>query len=167
MYRIIGADGKEYGPISGETLRRWIAENRANGQTMAQAEGTPGWKPLSAFTEFATLASPPPIHAAPAAFPAEGAHPLKNSPMAVVGLVCSLLGLVCCGGGLFSGLGLIFSIIGLNEIKRNPRRFTGGSLAVAGIVLGILGLLLVLLFFVSGLGGEIFRGWRHHRRFVL
>ena len=28
MYLIIGGDGKEYGPISGADLRKWIAEGR-------------------------------------------------------------------------------------------------------------------------------------------
>jgi len=29
VYKIIGADGKEYGPITAEQLRRWIAEGLA------------------------------------------------------------------------------------------------------------------------------------------
>ena len=166
MYRIIGADGQQYGPVSGEVLRRWIAEHRVQGQSLAQAEGAPDWKPLSAFAEFADLAAPPAMAGTPATFPAEGAHPLKNSPLAVAGFVCSLLGLMCCGP-LFSTLGLIFSIVGLNEIKRNPRQFTGHSLAVAGIVLGILGVLLFLALFAAGFGGGFFRGVRHFHRFVL
>jgi hypothetical protein len=63
MYRIIGADGQQYGPINAETVRRWIAENRANGQTLVQAEGTPDWKPLSTVAEFAADLKPsvPPL----------------------------------------------------------------------------------------------------------
>lgn len=167
MYRILGADGREYGPTSGEVLRRWIAERRVNGQTMTQAEGATGWKPLSVFPEFADLAQPPPIPVAPASFASEGAHPLKNSPMAVAGFVCSLLGLMCCGGALLSILGLVFSIIGLGEIKRHPRQLTGSSLAMAGIVLAILGLLLCLLVLAGTLGAEFFRDPRFHHRFIL
>ena len=33
MYKIIGADQKEYGPVTAEQLRQWIAEGRVNGQT--------------------------------------------------------------------------------------------------------------------------------------
>ena len=36
MYEIIGADGKEYGPISFEQIRQWIAEGRVNAQTRVQ-----------------------------------------------------------------------------------------------------------------------------------
>ncbi|MEO5803750.1 MAG: GYF domain-containing protein [Verrucomicrobiota bacterium] len=53
MYKIIGADQKEYGPISAEQLRQWIAQGRANASTMAQPEGSAEWKPLNALPEFA------------------------------------------------------------------------------------------------------------------
>src|SRR5437660_6258428 len=55
MYRIIGADGREYGPISAEQLRQWIAEHRANAQTKVRAEGTIEWKLLAELPEFSGL----------------------------------------------------------------------------------------------------------------
>ncbi len=55
MYKIIGADQKEYGPISGDHLRQWIAEGRVNGNTQACAEGTAQWQPLAAYAEFAAV----------------------------------------------------------------------------------------------------------------
>lgn len=55
MYKIIGADGKAYGPVSLEQIRLWLSESRVNGQTQAQLEGTQEWKPLSDFAEFADL----------------------------------------------------------------------------------------------------------------
>lgn len=63
MYKIIGADGKEYGPASAEQLRQWIAEGRANAQTKAQAEGSGEWKMLGEFAEFAEALRPktPPL----------------------------------------------------------------------------------------------------------
>ncbi len=53
MYKIIGADQREYGPVQVEQVRKWIAEGRANGQTRAWSESSGGWKTLSDFTEFA------------------------------------------------------------------------------------------------------------------
>ena len=53
MYKIMGGDQKEYGPVSAEDIRQWIAEGRANAQTLVQAPGSADWKPLSAFPEFA------------------------------------------------------------------------------------------------------------------
>ena len=38
MYVIIGGDGKEYGPISGADLRRWISEERLNARSLVKAE---------------------------------------------------------------------------------------------------------------------------------
>jgi hypothetical protein len=60
MYKIIGADQKEYGPVSADQLRQWVIEGRVNAQTMARAEGQTEWKPLSGFPEFAdTISSAP------------------------------------------------------------------------------------------------------------
>ncbi len=72
MYKIIGADGREYGPVSAEQLRQWIREGRTNAQTKAQAEGSAEWKPISAFPEFADLMTAPPV---PEPVPAGGFTP--------------------------------------------------------------------------------------------
>ncbi len=63
MFKIIGGNGTEYGPVTADQIRQWIAEGRASGQTLAQAEGAPGWKPISAFPEFAgsVAAAPQPF----------------------------------------------------------------------------------------------------------
>ncbi len=39
MYKIIGADGKEYGPVTAEQLKQWIADGRVNGNTMGLTAG--------------------------------------------------------------------------------------------------------------------------------
>ncbi len=59
-YTIIGGDGKEYGSVSAEDLRRWIAEGRLNAQTLAKSEGDAEFRPLSTFPEFADAFAPPP-----------------------------------------------------------------------------------------------------------
>jgi len=53
MYKIIGADGAEYGPYSVDDLRNLILERRANAGTQAKAEGGGEWRPLASFPEFA------------------------------------------------------------------------------------------------------------------
>jgi hypothetical protein len=75
MYKIIGADQKEYGPISAEQLRAWIAEGRANGQTSVWSEDTTEWKPLAAFPEFADSLGAMPGGAPPAAAGGTGVVP--------------------------------------------------------------------------------------------
>ena len=54
MFKIIGADQKEYGPVTADQINAWILEGRANGQTLVQAIGSSEWKPLSGLAEFAT-----------------------------------------------------------------------------------------------------------------
>ena len=69
MYKIIGADQKEYGPVSAEQLRQWAIEGRVNGQTSVWSEAGPDWKPLSAYPEFADLlVAKPPLPAQPPPF---------------------------------------------------------------------------------------------------
>ena len=85
MYKVIGSDNREYGPASEETVRRWIAEGRANSQSQAQAEGEIGWRALGSFPEFAaalaTGAVPPPP--SPTAIPA----PQPAAPAAPAGMI--------------------------------------------------------------------------------
>ncbi len=52
MYYLIGADGKEYGPVSADTLREWINQGRANAQSYVRSEGSTEWKLLAGFPEF-------------------------------------------------------------------------------------------------------------------
>ena len=68
MFRIIGGDGRQYGPIEADKVRQWIAEGRANAQTMVQVEGSAEWKPLGSLPEFASSlaeAVVPPVLRAP------------------------------------------------------------------------------------------------------
>jgi hypothetical protein len=160
MYYLIGADQKEYGPVAADEVRAWIAEGRANGQTLARLEGGP-WKPLSTFPEFAaTLGAapqPPPVPLAQASL--TGRAPETNG-MAVAGLVMGILsmtiGLVCCGL-VFNILGIIFSSVALSQLKRSQQ--TGRNLAIVGLVLSLLGLLFeiikIVVFGAMGLLKEI------------
>ena len=50
----------------------------------------------------------------------------------------------------FSVTGIIFSILGLVQIRKQPERFTGRGLAIAGIVIGIVSLVLVVVLMILG-----------------
>ncbi len=54
-YRIVGADGRTYGPVNADQLRQWIAEGFANEQTWVPAEARSNWKQLADFPEFADV----------------------------------------------------------------------------------------------------------------
>ncbi len=69
-YKVIGGDLKQYGPVSAEDLRKWLAEGRLNAQTLAQLYGDIEWKQLSTFPEFADVfAGKPPTLSAPVPLP--------------------------------------------------------------------------------------------------
>lgn len=55
MYKILGADQKEYGPVTLDQLRQWLTEGRANAQTMVQGPNSTEWKPLGAHPELAGM----------------------------------------------------------------------------------------------------------------
>ena len=93
MYKIIGADQKEYGPVSADEMRRWIAEGRVNAQTLIQGEGQADWRPLSTFAEFAASSQPAPGGVPLSAAPVADAARLVSGPataMLVVGILCAV-----------------------------------------------------------------------------
>jgi len=126
MYRVLGADSKEYGPVNGEILRQWITEGRANAQTQVKPEGSAEWQALSSVPEFQAVfdvapGTPPPLRGT--------AAEAKTSGMAIASLVLGILGFC----GITALVGLILGIISLGRIKRSGGRLSGQGLAIAGI----------------------------------
>ena len=142
MYKVMGTDGKEYGPVSAEVLREWIGQRRASGQTRVQAEGSADWKALSELPEFSAAlanapraAAPPPLAGVTAVTP-QG----KTSGMAVASLVLGILGFC----GITAIAGLILGIAAQVRISRSGGRLKGSGLAIGGIVVSGIMLLLAL-----------------------
>ena len=167
MYKIIGADGREYGPTSAEQIRQCITEGRAHAQTLTQAAGSAEWKPLASFPELLQKAPAP---TAPSVASANVLQPSTNNS-AIAGLVLGIFsvtfGWFCCVPRVLSILGIIFSSRGLAQINRNPLQQTGKGIAVAGLVLSILGLIapliLAILFGATRIVGRHPFYWRWHR----
>ena len=67
MFIIIGGDGKEYGPVSAEQVRSWLASGRANLQTKAKYAGTEEWHTLGEYTEFTSAAATTAVASTPVA----------------------------------------------------------------------------------------------------
>jgi TM2 domain-containing membrane protein YozV len=111
MYKIIGADGQQYGPVSSDQLRRWMAENRVRAETLVQAEGTVEWKPLSSFAEFADTRFTPPTMMPPA-----GSCPPPN-PRASSKIPAGICGVILGGFGVhkfilgYTGTGIIMLLL--------------------------------------------------------
>lgn len=64
MYSIIGGDGKEYGPVTADQIRAWMASGRANLSTKVKLVGTDTWKAIAEVPEItgqASAAGVPPV----------------------------------------------------------------------------------------------------------
>ncbi len=140
-YSIIGADGKQYGPITAEQLRQWIAEGRANAQTKVLAEGTSEWKLLSDFPELGAAGpSTPPTLPGTAA-------PLAAAPNQVNG---PAIGLIITGAlNLVLSLGraaLMAAGVGMNKLQGNLsgspyEKMILSMTGTMGVILGLIGLI--------------------------
>ena len=121
MYRIIGGDQKEYGPIDAATLRQWQTDGRANAQTLVRPEGATDWKPLGSFPEFAAVAAPPVISNAPATSNESVSViiPYKN-PCALVAYYLGIFSFIPMIGLILGIAAFVLGIMGLKHAKANP-----------------------------------------------
>ena len=142
-YRIIGADGKMYGPAELEQVRQWLAEGRADSRTPVYVEGSASWTYLGMLPELApqTGARPATIGALSSAKSVRG-----TNGFATAGLICGFLSWTCCCCPPFNLLGLIFSIIALVQISSQEPRQEGRILAIVGLLLSIASIICLCLY---------------------
>ena len=145
MYKIIGNDGKTYGPVTAEKLREWITQSRVESRTSVLPEGATEWTFVGLLPEFSgNFSSPPPV-ATPPKISARPATRGTNG-FATAGFVCGLISIVCCCGCPFNILGLIFSIIAMVQINKQVEKQDGWGLAFAGLMCSAVSLLTTLSF---------------------
>ncbi len=140
MYTIIGRDQNEYGPVTAEQVRQWIAEGRIDAQTQVQAEGSGLWKPLTDFPGFAEPLKRRALASTLAKTTTK--KPDRMSRMAIASLVLGVLGLIPIGVTALFGLGL--GIVALVKIKRSKGALGGFGLALAGTIVSAVFLLMAL-----------------------
>lgn len=123
MYKIIGGDQKQYGPVSTDEVRAWIAEGRLNAQTLGWVEGATDWKPLGSFPEFADAlrakAAPPFPQAAlsPGMAPAYEAEILVRPPRLQIGQCLERSWALWKSNFALLSLGcLVYGLIGLCQL---------------------------------------------------
>ncbi|MCU0771404.1 MAG: DUF4339 domain-containing protein [Verrucomicrobia bacterium] len=150
MLKIIGGDGKEYGPVTGDQVRQWIREGRANAQTRVQREGEAGWIRLGELAEFEEvlgrkLETVPPV----GAFSVLPGDVLERDYALDIGACVSRAAeLLKTQFGLLFGAAAIYLLIqgamsGLGSIPFIGPVFSLGSLFVVGQLMA--GLYLVIL----------------------
>jgi uncharacterized membrane protein len=122
MFKMIGGDGQEYGPVTAEQLRQWILDHRANGQTLVQAEGEADWKPLSARPEFTeALAAAARLHDWPD--PAQAATAAGTAGLDTAGRAVELRVFDCLGRGWALLQRHVFLIMGASLLVWSVQTF--------------------------------------------
>jgi MFS family permease len=179
IYTIIGGDQKEYGPISADDVRQWIAEGRLNEQSLVKGGHDVEFRPLKKFPEFAADFAPyNPSSPVGGTVSLERDYELdlggcftrgwtlvKNNfgTLFVSSLVMALAGLV-----FFVALGVIVSVVVPKQLLAIAGFKVGFNLflsAVSALVMGPLagGLYLVYLNTIRGLAtgvGDVFAGFQ-------
>jgi hypothetical protein len=150
MYRIIGADQKQYGPVTADEMRRWIAEGRVNAQTLVQAEGQLDWRPLSTFPEFAGTPQPLPSGTpiAPGT-PVIDARSLVAGPatgLMIVGIICLLAAISGVVSNLVGGDAFRAGGPGAADLPPQLRQWMEMTSGTVGVIMSSIGVLLSILF---------------------
>ena len=160
MYKILGSDQKEYGPVTPDQLRQWIVERRLHAQSLVRLDGAEHWQPVSQIPEFtATLAgasAPPPMAMNPAApAPDSGVStiiPYKN-PKALIAYYLGVFSLIPFIGMFLGITAFILGLQGLKFARTHPGA-KGKAHAWIGILVGgFFGLfyLIVIVMIVIGI----------------
>ena len=148
MYKIIGNDQKEYGPVSSDQIKQWIALGRVNAQTKIQLDGGE-WKTLGDFPEFAGALSagalpkgPPPLTQTPT-------QPVRTNGLAIASLVLGICGIISCG--LTAVIGLILGIVSMKQVRKSNGTMGGGGIGLAGTIVSA-----VFIVFAIPMGAALF-----------
>lgn len=169
MYKIIGADGNQYGPVSLEEIKSWVRDRRANRDTLVQGPGSNDWKPLRDLPEFsdvlATLVSPAPQpFASPGVLPGPvgmAASPqLAASMVSGPGIALIVLGVLV---GLGNVAGIFMNLLGVmaHQSTGDPQMdkivnlMSGGM----GVISGIIGIVLAGLTIFAGIQMQKLRNY--------
>ena len=96
---------------------------------------------------------PPPQYGAPV--PPAGGMPPTNSGKAVASLVLGIVGLICSGCLVLSILAIVFGVLAKNEIRDSGGAKKGAGMAQAGFILGIVGIVLAIGYWILVATGAI------------
>jgi hypothetical protein len=149
-------DGTHQGPLPIGELRRMAGSGEIDPYTLVWTKGMPNWIPANQVPELGSGAAAGLSSSGPAGPSLDSGRqaplqpsvyqPSRTSGLAVASLVLGILWL--CGLG--SLLATIFGAVALSQISRSRGQLEGKGLAIAGLVLGIIGMsLFALPFFTS------------------
>jgi hypothetical protein len=152
MYKIIGGDGKEYGPVTIGQLRDWVAQGRINAQTRTTVAGSAEWQAANQIPELALLFAPqepPTTGGSPPPLPQRATGPGPETGLAILSFILGLCSFGLCLSFITGIPAIICGHVARSRAVRLPGRYGGAGLALAGILLGYASLLFALI--IAGL----------------
>jgi hypothetical protein len=99
----------------------------------------------------------PPGYPPPGAPGGYGQAPAQTSPLAIVSLVLGILGLPCCAFLVLSIGAVVTGFLSRKQIEESQGRLKGSGMALAGLILGGVGIVVSVLYWVLVLAG-VFNG---------
>jgi hypothetical protein len=148
------------GPIQLADLQRMVDAGDIGPSTLVWRNGLPNWLPAHQVSELrfpvsAPVPAGPPAGSMPQQFQF-APHPApRTSGLAIASLVLGLLWL--CGLG--SLLATIFGAVAINQISRSNGTLDGKGMAIAGLILGIIGLSSYVLLLSLGYLQALLHSW--------
>ncbi len=138
MQFYVAQNGEKVGPLERDEVYRRLTKGELRGEDLGWHEGLADWEPLSKLL-------PPPSAAPLPVFGTAGIEvsglslPQKTtSGLAITSLVCGILGFFCLG--ITSIVAVITGHLARSKIKRATSSIGGEGLALAGLILGYLGM---------------------------
>lgn len=170
-YYAVGGNSK--GPVPESTLRNMIVSGELSPDTLVWCDGMKDWQPVSTIPHLyqlyeteagaetlsctiddagSSITSSPDDDEIERSFTSKPIQQptLRSAPdktMAVVSLVTGILGFMCC-----LPLAIVAVVTGhmaLARIKKDPEHYEGHGMAMAGLILGYIGLVFGLLYWVG------------------
>jgi GYF domain 2/Domain of unknown function (DUF4190) len=147
-----GSSAGQHGPVEENELRAMIASGGVGPQTLVWRDGMSDWMPLQNVPEFGIQqqqqqqqpVSPyqAPYSGPPGYYP--GAPPTQNG-LAIASMVCGIVGYAtCCFVGILGIPAVICGHIAISQINNSPVPVGGRGMAIAGLILGYIGILITL-----------------------
>lgn len=148
MYKIIGADGREYGPVTIDQLQDWLAQRRISAKTQIQIAGGTEWKPADQIPELASFFADRPASitgGGPPPLPSRVRPSIPQTGMAVASFVLGLCSFGLCLTALTGIPAIICGHIARRRAIRFPARYGGRGFATTGMLLGYASLIFLAI----------------------
>jgi hypothetical protein len=146
--------GTNYGPVDFSHLQYLVSVGQLSADDLVWKEGMPEWLPAARVPGLvkpnpaSAMGSPPVgfyVGAVTQGYSPQAAIFPRVSGLSVASLVLGILWL----WGIGSVLAVIFGSVALHQIRQSRGHLTGTGMAVAGLVLGIVGLTIEIIWAIS------------------